>query len=380
MKVVFLGCTDNFGYGFSANITKVSYMAKGLIEAGAECYIHNGICGNRYVKQDEEKSVDNIPVTSLFKKGHEIYSWIFNIGKTYKYLKARYSKDEENIAIVEIEMYHIFLLYYLMCKLIGYKFVVISHEWCPTVVEINKLKKPSLWLYTKTFGWFADGILPISEYIIERIRHFKKPFYKLPILSEFNDSNKTSCNASRISFVYCASVYYNRIIMMIIKAFKIYCDAKGSLKMTLILNGPEYKIQDIQEEINNLMIRDYVTIKTKIPYEDLLNEYATAAALIIPLDPNCEQDEARFSQKIAEYLSSKSPMITNNVGEIKCYFNDDEIIKCEYNEKSFADTFKWVEDNMEKCKEIGLKGYNKGKKEFDYKVNGVNMYRFFGSL
>ena len=380
MKVVFLGCTDNYGYGFSANVTKIGYMAKGLIEAGAECVIHNGICGNKFVEKEETIIVEDIPVTSLNKRGHEIYSWIFNIRKQYKYLKEKYSKEDENIAIVEIEMFHILLLYYIFCKIIGYKIVAISHEWCPTVVEINKFKKLLLGLYTKAFGYLSDGILPISEYIINKIRHFKKPFYKLPILADFNEINNSQNNPKRANFVYCASVYYKRIIIMVLNAYKIYIGAKGKLKLTLILNGPTNRINDIQEEINKMFLQKYVTIKTKLPYDDLLNEYTTAAALIIPLDPECEQDEARFSQKIAEYLSSKSPIITNNVGEIKYYFNDDEIIKCQYNEESFAKTFNWIENNMERCNTIGINGYIKGQKEFNYKTHGLNMYKFFKTL
>lgn len=380
MNIVFLGCTDNYGYGFSANITKISYMAKGLTEAGADCYIHNGICGNRQVNNDEIKTVDGIPVTSLKKRGHEIISWIFNVGKVYRYLKGIYSKGTENIAIVEIEMFHIFLLYYFFCKIIGYKLVVISHEWCPTVVEINRFKKPSFWLYTKTFGYLSNGILPISEYIIDKIRHFKKPYYKLPILAEFTENEAENAERERTNFVYCASVYYKRVIMMILNAYRIYNNANGKLKLTLILNGPQDKLDDIQAEIYKMQIQEYVTIKTKLPYDELLNEYATAASLIIPLDPECEQDEARFSQKIAEYLSSKSPIITNDVGEIKHYFNDDEVIKCQYSEDSFAKTFNWVESNMEKCCAIGINGYRKGQKEFDYKTNGLNMYKFFKTL
>lgn len=380
MKVVFLGCTDNYGYEFSANVTKIGYMAKGLKEAGADCYIHNGICGNRKVNKDEIKIVDDIPVTSLKKRGHEIFSWVFNVRKVYKYLKGIKNKKEENIAIIELEMFHILFIYYIMCMFIGYKFVILSHEWCPTVVEINRYKRPSFMLYTKTFGWFADGILPISEYIIERIKHFKKPYYKLPILAEFTNHNNENSNINRNSLVYCASVYYKRIIMMIINAYKLYHDTNGKLKLTLILNGPQDRLDDIQEEINKRQMREYVIIKTKLTYDELFNEYATSAGLIIPLDPNSEQDEARFSQKIAEYLSSKSPIITNNVGEIKYYFTDEEVIKCDYNEESFAVTFKWVEENIEKSKEIGIKGYKKGLKEFDYKSNGINLYRFFKSI
>lgn len=384
MKVVFLGCTSNFGYGFSANVTKINYMARGLTEAGAECVIHNGIIGSKSISKDQSITANGFKVTTLRKHGHEIISWIFNLHKVYKYLKSMKCPNKKNIAIIEWDMYHIFIIYYLLCKITGYKLVTITHEWGPTIVEVNKLRKPSLWLYAKTFGYFADGILPISEYIIDKIRHFKKPYYKLPILAEFTETEADTpdiCDKDeRTSFVYCASVYYKRIIIMILNAFKIYNRQNGILNLTLVLNGPEDKINEIQEVINNMQIQEYVTIKIKLPYDELLNEYATAAALIIPLDPECEQDEARFSQKIAEYLSSRSPIVTNNVGEIRYYFNDDEVIKCKYDEVSFAETFSWIENNMEICNTIGINGYKKGKKEFNYKTKGEEMNQFFTSL
>lgn len=376
MKVVFLGCTDNYGYGFSANVTKVGYMAKGLKEAGAECYIHNGVCGNRHVKQDEDIIVDGIPVTSLFKRGHEIYSWIFNLRKVYKYLKTNNDGNNQHIAIIEMDMYHIFIIYWFLCKITGYKLVAISHEWGPTVVEVNPIRRPSLFIYSLTFGWFVDAILPISEYIIEKIKHFKKPYFKVPILADFSDVDNSINNMERSHLVYCASVYYKRIIMMILSAYKTYLDSKGQLKLTLILNGPQDKIRDIQQEINRMNIQDNVVIKTKLPYSELLYDYRTAAALIIPLNPDIEQDSARFSQKIAEYLSSKSPIITNNVGEIKYYFNDDELLKCDYSIIGFSEAFRWIEYHKEKCLEIGYNGFLKGKTEFDYLKQGKLIYEF----
>lgn len=379
MKVVFLGCTHNYGFGFSANVTKIGYMAKGLTEAGVDCAIHNGIIGNSFVDKEDRRTVGNIPVTSLKKRGHEVISWLFNIGRLHRYLKKERKTEGCNIAIIEMDMYHIFLLYWFLCKINKYKLVAISHEWGPTIVEVNKIRKPSIWLYSKTFGWFTDAILPISEYIIKKIEHFKKPYFKLPILAEFSN-NDITYNGRRHNLVYCASVYYKRIIILIIEAFRLYNQNNGKLGLTLILNGPKDRIEDISRVVEEYGLQDRITIKSKLPYSDLIELYETAAALIIPLDPNCEQDEARFSQKIAEYLSSKSPIITNDVGEIKYYFSDDEIIKCEFKEETFADKFKWIEENPEKCREIGIKGHARGMKEFDYNKICTQMSEFLNKF
>ena len=69
-------------------------------------------------------------------------------------------------------------------------------------------------------------------------------------------------------------------------------------------------------------IEDFVIFIQQIPYVELIEIYESSLGLLIPLDPNSLADIARFSQKIAEYLSSSRPVITNNVGEIPYYFTD----------------------------------------------------------
>ena len=316
MKVVFLGCTREFGFGFGANITKVGYMAKGLTEAGAECVIHNGIEGSSKVANDQEIIHNGFKVTTFKKRGTPYAGWMRNTCRLYKYLKKERVKGDKNIAILEWNFYHIMLLYFFMLKFLGYKRIVISHEWGTTIISKKRLVNFSLHIFAKTFGWFAEGILPISEYIIKRIGHFKKPYFKLPIMADFKEEYEYTPKEEN-NFVYCASLYYTRIIKMVINAYAIYKEKGGAIKLTMILNGPDNYKQNIEKYIEEKELAERIIIKSKLPYKDLINEYLNAKALLIPLDPNYEQDEARFSQKIAEYLSSKSPIITNNVGEIK---------------------------------------------------------------
>ena len=379
MKVVFLGCTDNYGLGFSANVTKIGYMAKGLAEAGADCVIHNGIIGSDKVTNDQIATVDGFSITTFKKRGNQLFSFIRNIRKTYKYLKQEREKGGKNIVVTTLSLYHILIAYYIISKVAGYKFVAISHEWGPTLKDAGKIKYWLYCLYAKTFGWFTDGILPISEYIIDRIKHFKKPYYKVPILAEFDKKNEL-LKKKNDTMVYCASVYFKRVLHMLINAYKIYADNSGKLSLTLILNGPGNLIDDMQGYIDNCGMKGRIIIKTKLPYALLFNEFKSAQALIIPLNPDYDQDKARFSQKIAEYLSSRSAILTNNVGEINYYFKENEIITCDYNETSFANAFKWIEEHKEECRLIGENGYKRGETDFNYKITGKGLNEFFESL
>ena len=45
MNIIFLDCTQNYGFQFSAANTKTELLAKGLAFAGNNCIIHNGLTG-----------------------------------------------------------------------------------------------------------------------------------------------------------------------------------------------------------------------------------------------------------------------------------------------------------------------------------------------
>ena len=78
--------------------------------------------------------------------------------------------------------------------------------------------------------------------------------------------------------------------------------------------------------------------------------------LLIPLDPNSLADIARFSQKIAEYVSTSRPIITSNVGEIPYYFKDKEnAIICEYSAKSYADAMLLLQNDGTLANVLGAK-------------------------
>ena len=379
MKVIFLGCTIDFGLGYGANNTKISFMIKGLQLVGVNCVVHNGIVGTEKVKKKQCVEFDGVEVTTLNKRKWPYVSCIFNCFCLYNYLRKERKNNEFAIAVLEMDLFHIMLLYFVILKLLNYKIVVISHEWGPTMVDERIIKYISHCTFAKTFGWCCDGILPISEYIINKIRHFKKPYLKVPILADFNVKH-SHLLVENNCFVYCASVYYSRIIKMIINSYELYINRGGTVGLILILNGPENKIKEIIDDIVAKHLSESIQIKSKLPYKELLNVFCGAKALLIPLNPNYSQDSARFSQKIAEYLSTKTPIITNKVGDIQFYFRNDEIITCEYSEEGFSEALMWVSSHEMECKQIGERGYIRGLNEFDFRQWGEKMYRFFDSL
>ena len=381
LNVVFLGTGSSFGYSFSATNTKTEFMARGLVEQGACVTIINSIVGCSCVDCRSEIHYANVgEVISYPKKGNQLLSWLGNLSSWKKDLKNLYKQDKKNIVILEAPDYHIYRIYCFYAHKYGYKIAVISHEWLPTIKSIHPLRKPSAYLYTKHFGYLADGILPISEYIINKIKKFNKPYLKIPVLAEFNEIKEK--NNSSNYFVYCVYAAYTRVIIPLIDAFVSYKkNEKNDQTLILILAGSDSQVQVIINHIEYIKGGDFVKVKRKISYNELISLYENALGLIIPMDPTSEQDHARFSQKIAEYTSAATPIITCQVGEVDFYFKDKETaFFCNYNPQGFIDAFRWISTHPELSREIGKNGYNVGRNFFNYKIVGGYLANFLLSL
>lgn len=378
MNVVFLGCTVNYGREHNASNTKIKLIADGLTMAGANCYIHAGLLGSICTKFDNETIVDGLPCVDYVRKGPVGVGEIKNFKRLVKYLNDHKSDDDYNIGIIELPMLHTYFLYCLALRKCGYRIFTISHEWAPTLKStgINKL---SNFLYSKTFGYFVDGILPISEYIIERIKHFRKPYIKVPALADFESFDKISSLSDYPYFLYCASAKYFRIVSWVINTFCEYRKIGGTYKLKMILSGNSQDLQKVSEYVVEKNIVDSCIMLSHLKYEDLQSNYKGASALLIPLDPETVQDSARFPQKIAEYTASKKPMITSAVGEVSVYFNNNSAYLAAYDCMSYANAMIKIEKDTLKASDIAEQAYSIGKENFDIKASGYKLFNFFKS-
>ena len=370
-NVIFLDCTQNYLYQFSAANTKIEYIARGLKEQNDSCIIHNGIKGCRTLREDAIVDVSKVAKVYTYPA-----SKTKNVFKLYKDLKRCRQENMNNVVVLCSPYIYIYMYYVIISRILGYKLAVISHEWAPTKENQGFLRNLLGNVYVSVFGYFVDGIFPISEYIIEKIRHFNKPSLKVPVLADYSkEPNSDSIREN--NFVYCVFAAYKRSIIFIIDAYKIFHDRNKIMKLTLVLSGSSEQIQIISNYINEKGLSACVQIVTKLSHEQLINLYEKAQGLIVPLDPDNEQDKARFSQKIAEYLSTGTPIISSNVGEIKFYFsNYKNILLCEYTVESYANMLLWICQHQEEAIAIGFNGYELGKVLFNYSRYGRLIHDF----
>lgn len=367
------------GYPFkiSAAGNKFFLMAKALYENGFDVNLVNK---SRTVGYNEVVYEDNIKCFFLLGNREKckflsrFLDIVFSEIRVMILLK-NLAGAKKYLMISYCPMY-LLVYYWTLSRLFNYRLVFSLME--DHYNNANKLhSKINAYLFWHVGLLMADGAIPISEYLKSKVIKIngRIPVLKVPVLADFNSIINIVPNKSKNYFLYCGSIGYAEVIEFILKAFEKIEDK--SISLFLVLHGKEELIKEYD------IITRYdprIVIYRDLKLTGLLKLYAESKGLLIPLRPN-KQDIARFPQKIAEYLSSGRPVITNNVGEIKEYFNkNNAIIASDYSVSAYYEAMQFVLNNPELSDSIGLNGRKLGYKNFHYQSISKEFTNFLLSI
>lgn len=356
MNFVFIDSTRDYPNRKCADNTKTGFMAKGLLANGHNVYVINSRLGNYNDKQEIRHN--GVEVLS-FKRGGAI-CYVKNIIEEFKYLK-KIKEEKDNYAILTSTYTPIFLLDIILCKLLHYKILYLFHELRSSLRgDASCMIKIDHCLQDHLLGYFVDTILPISHPLWNFAKRFGKPRFMMPILADFRLPNNNIYPKGK-HFAYCGAVDYSDAIDLIISAFKLLNAPEYSLK--LVLYGDSGKIDKYKEDVRGLAIE----ILQNVEDDDLMKLYKTSVGVILPLNKHQLQDKYRFSQKVAEYVSCASPLITVNFGEMPYYFENmkNALLLEEFSEEELSKSMQYLIDNPLQAKMIGKEGFQVGVKHFD---------------
>lgn len=377
MNIVLI-TSEGYPFQFSANNAKTEFIARGLKENGCTVTIVDNPFGTKGQPQAQTGcSQTNIKYYTFPRKG-KISTFFINIPKIWKVLRKEKQK-KDNYVILGMTLYPVFIITVFLCILQGYKCTALFHEWHIGCKQPTAIYKIEAWIKDKTFGYFLNGIFPISHFLLEKGKHFHKPQMLLPIMAAYNNTKTQFCPNTN-NFTYCGHADYLLRNSLILDAFKEVIKKHPQAKLTLVLFGNKRQMENVTQLIQSTQIKS-ISIKYQIPQEELNELYNTSLGLLIPLDPNSIQDKARFSQKIAEYIESQRPIITNNVGEIPYYFkNKESAMIVDYSSKAFAAAMIELIQNPSIANSIGNEGYQIGLQYFDFKKNAQKIISFLSKL
>jgi glycosyltransferase involved in cell wall biosynthesis len=379
-KVFFLSASG-FPFKTSASNQKDKLIAKALNEAGFETTL--------FSKQNSIKNLDsNIGVYEginyIFLSGAKRRTGILekSIGIIIAYIteirlliKAKSSK--RNYLILSYCSFPLVIYYWILCAVLKYKLIISIMEYHPVVARGLGSRINSRLFDNYAFN-FSHAALPISHFLNEMIqkKHKNLPALILPVLADFNKIEPTALIKKPNYFLYCGSIGYLETIRFIVDSFLLMDRREVTLK--LVLSGKIRSLKSFTEEIGKYK---NISIYSDLSYKDLYEMYTDSLALLIPLRPVL-QDKARFSQKIAEYLASGRPIITNKFGEIEFYFADSEnaFVVEDYNKNQYSEKMKFILDNAEVATMVGKEGRTLGFREFHYQNFSSPLYKFLEGL
>lgn len=390
--VVYLGETG-FPYGLAA-IQKMTLVSKALVRAGARVTIVN-----RKGKFDPAKPRDLAP-EGVHEGIHYVYTSgtiyrpkgfvarnrqkVTGLFREFRYLRQLRKQGKLHAGIISSHRFGLVCLYLLYSWMLRFPVVLNYVEWTRTMEHRRGFwKRISDILYDKYLVKRMDGALPISELLMTHYRELapRKPAMKLPIICDFELFNLPKRAIEEPYFLYCGSLSYREVIDFILEAYD-QLPAHPLLKLKLVVSGgKKSEYEQFHKDLQQYKKAAHIEVYANIPYDQLVDLYLHASALLIPLRPTL-QDAARFPHKIGEYLAAGNPIVTTNHGEIVHYFKNEEtaLIAEQYEVSEFMERMRFVIEHPEKARAIGKKGREMGLREFDYVQYGPRLVRFLGEL
>jgi hypothetical protein len=229
---------------------------------------------------------------------------------------------------------------------------------------------------------YFDGVITISDGLIFHIeqRYPEKKIIKIPPLVDFKSFAAVPKKSGPVSyFLYCGTLFYLEVVEFIIESYaRLSCPNKP--KLTMVLNGDPHVLKNLHLKIVGKGLENDVTILSNLKYEELVELYVNAIALLIPLR-DTPQDTVRFPQKIAEYCAAQKPIITTRIGEVVNYFDNSSMIFSDrYDIGEFSDKMKFVIENRDSSDNIASACYRIGKLNFDYQSFSEPLSKYFSNL
>lgn len=392
LRVIHLGIAGFPHQETLAPIQKSRLIYKGLVEAGAEVLYINTLpqaTPDDYADPSVRGQVDGIDYiytcdtpyrsTSFLKRNlAKLRGMIGEAGLLVSLARQR----NLDVAVLYTSHFSVLLYYRAWSKLLGFPLVMNYVEYRSAFTTNSTSRKISWYLTDRYAPRLVDGMLPISEFLIAHMKQqgSTTPYLKVPTLCDFSRyaSFDSTDDAPRY-LLYCGSAAYFAVANFIIASFE-HLNAPNVF-LYLIINGWPQQQAKVNDRIRQSTKRDLIKTFSGVSNEDYARLLFQAEGLLIPLRPTV-QDTARFPNKVGEYVASGNPMITTQVGEIACYFEDQvsAFVAQDYNEEIFAQKMQYVVDHPERAKEVGSKGREVGYQEFDYRTVGEKLLSFLNRL
>lgn len=344
---------------------RVLAYARGFAELGVKvnlCYLISDKQRNKY-----DISIPGVEIVNLWEgdgilgKRNRYVSFLSNLIKLKHYIRPT-----DYVLICDGES---LIIYAALLKTNKVYVEITEHPFFKSRDENARLSYFKKLLLTRVRGLFVIS-KSLRQYFVQNGVEYQK----IHISNMFVDINRFSAekqsNIERY-FAYCGVIStYKDGVDILLKAFSQFLEYYPEYKLYII---GRFESPQIKEELFNLteslQIRNSVVFTGAVDPANMPELLINAQALVLARPSNL-QAKYGFPTKLGEYLATGNPVIVTNVGEVGAFIKNFEngIVSPPDNPSVFSQCMRWVVENPEKAKKIGLSGKVLANSEFSYKT------------
>ena len=377
----------NEPYPFGMACTNRTHLyAKGLSE------LNNNVLVIIPVPKDNSLKARNFSRKGSYENVKYLYSWTSSVRNSNFFLRRLHDVFGPFIALIySIKFKPEFLIlvshsfyHNLIAKLI---IVVTKSKLIIEQTEIPYHKKEVIskidLFKIRIRFWMVKGIILISNPLNLYFRNYlkiRKEILKIPII--VNDEQFTLRESDSKNLVYSGSISEKHAGIFLILEAMLHISAEYK-DVKLFITGDKTDSPDLNKInafIKENSLQDKIIFTGYLSKDDLAKLTHSALALIA-LKPNNRQSRYNMATKIGEYLKTGRPVMISNVDTICIFLKHREnafIVKPEV--KEIVNEVKFIIENPERAKTIGLNGKKFALTELNYKVQTERLNQFLVNL
>lgn len=223
-----------------------------------------------------------------------------------------------------------------------------------------------------------DGLFVISDalrkYFVAKGVEPEKVHVINMVVDSLRFEGVTKTNSTEIYIAYCGNASNDKDgVDILIKSFALVQESHSDVKLKIIGPAPQEGSENMRL-VESLNIKDSVEFTGIVP-ASTMPQLLVDAEIVALARPNSLQNKYGFPTKLGEYLLSGNPVVVTKVGDIPMFLKDGEtalMTECG-NVQGFAEKLCWALDNPQQAREIGLRGKEVAKKNFNYLTETSKM-------
>jgi glycosyltransferase involved in cell wall biosynthesis len=389
MAIVIFGDSFSFPEGNSAT-NRIYTYAKGFVESNVSTYV---ICNRNDYLINGNGIVDGIqyfnPINQTERSNSLVKRNWFKVVKylnTIRLIKRIHKKDKITAILIDTHDSYTHLFSYYLARKINTKLIVEKSEHPLRLFQGNFLKRLRGLIKLKVESRFCDGILCISQFLVDFYLHHGLPQSKLILIPSTVDPGRfieTKEKPVPYKYIgYFGGLTFTRDnIDVLINAFAL--TIKNHPDIHLVVGGfcTEKERKQLEKLILDLKLSSKVNLLEYLPRSEIIS-YIVHSYILVMVRAKDLETQASFPSKLTEYMVTSKPVITVNVGEIPNYLTDgvNAFLVDPGDCVILADKIDYVLNNYEIALEVAQRGKQLTNTIFNYNSQAKRMIGFINSL